>query len=150
MTGACDLFAGQIFRLDIITPLARSCRTNLETRPHVTFVLNSVKLSFPELTKEYKPEILLEMKHWKTTQRAVRKTEEIFVICVPGDLYHRRISSICFHSWHRCLWMKLYTAILILTKVILILKKQKFFKMIITRLLRTIKLSRLSERYFIL
>ena len=46
MTGACDLLAGPIFRLDIITLLARSCRTNLETRPHATFVWNSVKLRF--------------------------------------------------------------------------------------------------------
>ena len=36
-----------------------------------------------KLTKEYKPEILHEMKHWKTTQRAARWTDGNFCYLCP-------------------------------------------------------------------
>ena len=36
-----------------------------------------------KLTEEYKPEILHEMKHWKTTQRAARWTDGNFCYLCP-------------------------------------------------------------------
>ena len=36
-----------------------------------------------KLTKEYKPETLHEMKHWKTTQRAARWTDGNFCYLCP-------------------------------------------------------------------
>ena len=81
-----------------------------------------------KLTKEYKTEILHEMKHWKTTQRAARWTDGNFCYLCP-------VRSVSLENILNMLLLTkvlmadvISTAIIIQSSVISILKKQNSLK----------------------